>query len=250
MPRFRSLLPIVALASFVSLPSFAALQPCTVSIDGSEVDALCGQYQVWENRQAKAGRKITLRILVLPALGTNPEPDPIVLLGGGPGQAATDLIGVLGPEARQDRDLLFVDQRGTGEPDRLSCLLGTPGDFQSLFEQLFPLDAVSRCRNRPSPPRLIAASPNLPKGGKDRILTCVRIAPRMTPMTKTQVYLRDEELEALHEAARRSGKSVADLVREAVRQVWLRPQSRGPVALWDGEPRGNSLDHDTIYDEP
>ncbi len=72
----------------------------------------------------------------------------------------------------------------------------------------------------------------------------------MTPMTKTQVYLRDEELEALHEAARRSGKSVAELVREAVRQVWLRPQSRGPVALWDGVPRHSSLDHDTIYDEP
>lgn len=72
---------------------------------------------------------------------------------------------------------------------------------------------------------------------------------RMTHMTKTQVYLRDEELEALHEAARRSGRSVAELVREAVRQVWLRPQARGPVSLWDGEPRRTSLDHDTIYDE-
>jgi len=72
----------------------------------------------------------------------------------------------------------------------------------------------------------------------------------MTHMTKTQVYLRDEELEALHQAAKRSGKSVAELVREAVRQVWGRPQDRGPVALWDGEPRRTSLDHDTIYDEP
>jgi hypothetical protein len=75
-------------------------------------------------------------------------------------------------------------------------------------------------------------------------------AIKMTPMTKTQVYLRDEELEALHEAAKRSGKSVAELVREAVRQVWIRPESRGPVALWDGEPRRSSLDHDSIYDEP
>lgn len=72
----------------------------------------------------------------------------------------------------------------------------------------------------------------------------------MTHMTKTQVYLREEELEALHQAAKRSGKSVAELVREAVRQVWLRPQGRGPVALWDGEPRRTSLDHDSIYDEP
>jgi pimeloyl-ACP methyl ester carboxylesterase len=143
------------LASLVSLPSFAAvpahpsrskLQPCKARQDGDEVDALCGQYQVWENRRAKAGRKITLKVLVLPALGPNPKPDPIVALGGGPGQPASDLTGILSKEARQDRDFLFVDQRGTGEPDRLQCLLGKPGDFQSLFDQLFPLDAVRRCR--------------------------------------------------------------------------------------------------------
>lgn len=72
----------------------------------------------------------------------------------------------------------------------------------------------------------------------------------MTPMTKTQVYLREEELAALHEVARRTGKSVAELVREAIRKVWLRPGSQGPVALWDGEPRRTSSEHDTLYDEP
>ena len=69
-------------------------------------------------------------------------------------------------------------------------------------------------------------------------------------MTKTQIYLREEELEALHEVARRSGKSVAALVREAIRRVWLRPSSKGPVALWDGKPRRTSNEHDTVYDEP
>jgi len=69
-------------------------------------------------------------------------------------------------------------------------------------------------------------------------------------MIKTQVYLREEELEALHEAAERSGRSVADLVREAIRRVWLRPGAEGPVALWDGEPKRASVDHDSIYDEP
>jgi pimeloyl-ACP methyl ester carboxylesterase len=155
MLRARLLISVLALASFASLPSFAAapvhpsrskLQPCKAQRGGGEVDALCGQYQVWENRAAKSGRKITLKILVLPALGPHPKPDPIVALGGGPGQAASDLIGILSTEARQDRDFLFVDQRGTGEPDRLQCLLGKPGDFQSLFDQLFPLDAVRRCR--------------------------------------------------------------------------------------------------------
>ena len=67
-------------------------------------------------------------------------------------------------------------------------------------------------------------------------------------MVKTQVYLRKEELAALHEAARRSGKSVAELVREAIRRTWLRPEAAGPVALWNGKAHRSSADHDSIYD--
>ena len=49
--------------------------------------------------------------------------------------------------------------------------------------------------------------------------------------------------------AARSGRSVADLVREAVRKQVLKPRSGGPVALWDGELKRTSIDHDSIYDE-
>jgi hypothetical protein len=69
-------------------------------------------------------------------------------------------------------------------------------------------------------------------------------------MVKTQVYLRKEELAALHDVADRTGRSVADLVREAVRRTWLRDAASGPVALWSGQPRVSSVDHDSIYDEP
>lgn len=72
----------------------------------------------------------------------------------------------------------------------------------------------------------------------------------MTDMTKAQFDLEEEELEALRERAKLSGQSVSELVREAVRLVWLRPLSRGPVGLWDGEPRRSSGEHDSIYDEP
>ncbi len=68
-------------------------------------------------------------------------------------------------------------------------------------------------------------------------------------MEKTQVYLRKEELAALRAAAARSGRSVAELVREAVRKAVLMPQAAGPVALWDGEPRRSSVDHDSVHDE-
>ena len=68
-------------------------------------------------------------------------------------------------------------------------------------------------------------------------------------MTKVQVYFPDEDLEELRSQARRTGRSVADLVREAVRRVWLRPDCSGPVALWDGTPTKTSVEHDAIYDE-
>ena len=58
----------------------------------------------------------------------------------------------------------------------------------------------------------------------------------MTPMVKTQVYLRSEELHALHGVSERSGRSVADLDREAIRRVWLRPESHGPLS-WSSRTR-------------
>ena len=81
-------------------------------------------------------------------------------------------------------------------------------------------------------------------------LTYVRFDTNVNYMEKTQVYLRKEELAALREAAARSGSSVAALVREAIRKVVLMPHAAGPVAIWDGEPRRVSLDHDSVYDEP
>jgi plasmid stability protein len=69
-------------------------------------------------------------------------------------------------------------------------------------------------------------------------------------MEKTQIYFRKEELEALREAAARSGRSVADLVRDAVRKMILKPRAQGPVAIWDGEPKRSSVEHDSVHDEP
>jgi len=68
-------------------------------------------------------------------------------------------------------------------------------------------------------------------------------------MEKTQIYLPREELDALRKAAARSGRSVAELVREAIRKTVLKPPSDGPVALWDGEPRRTSAEHDSVHDE-
>jgi hypothetical protein len=68
-------------------------------------------------------------------------------------------------------------------------------------------------------------------------------------MEKTQVYLRKEELEALRRVSARSGRSIAELVRDAIRKVVLKPQAVGPVAIWDGKPKRSSVEHDSVHDE-
>lgn len=73
----------------------------------------------------------------------------------------------------------------------------------------------------------------------------------MTPMmTKTQVYLPAAELAELHRVAKRKKRRVADLVREAIREKYLRDTSAGPVALWTGPFAGSAVDHDAAFDEP
>jgi hypothetical protein len=69
-------------------------------------------------------------------------------------------------------------------------------------------------------------------------------------MRKIQVYLREDELDALRDAAALSARSVAELVRDAIRKVVLKPPAAGPVAIWDGEPRRTSVEHDSVHDEP
>ena len=71
----------------------------------------------------------------------------------------------------------------------------------------------------------------------------------MTYMQKTQVYLEAEELAALRQAAARSGRSMAALIRDAIRKAVLKPDITGPVAIWDGQPKRTSHEHDSIYDD-
>jgi hypothetical protein len=69
-------------------------------------------------------------------------------------------------------------------------------------------------------------------------------------MVKTQVYLPEAELAALHRLAKAKKRPVAELVREAIREKYLRPPAAGPVAIWTGPFSGSSSDHDSAFDEP
>jgi pimeloyl-ACP methyl ester carboxylesterase len=125
----------------------------TCSARGVDGEVLCGRYEVYEDRAAQSGRRIGLNIVVVPALGASPAPDPVFWLEGGPGGAATSELrsaedGFLSG-FRKNRDLVFVDQRGTGGSNPLDCeLADNPAELQQHYGELFPLDRVRECRAR------------------------------------------------------------------------------------------------------
>ena len=162
MPRISISLTCLSLVGFgllnvasgqdVKTPARLELTPCQVP--GVTDKVLCGSYQVFEDRAARKGRKITLKVVVFPATGSEREPDPFVYIPGGPGSSATeDAPGIAQAFAsiRTRRDLVFIDQRGTGGSHPLDCKLFNPADPQSYLEYFFPLEDVRKCRQELEP---------------------------------------------------------------------------------------------------
>jgi len=126
------------------------LAPC--SDFGADVRAECGTLTVLEDRTNPAGRKIDLNVVLIRA-DTAAGRAPLFLLAGGPGQGATDLAELaLGPltPVRKTRDIVLVDQRGTGKSNRLDCPNGSEADPQAAFGKLFDPAQVAACRDRES----------------------------------------------------------------------------------------------------
>jgi pimeloyl-ACP methyl ester carboxylesterase len=88
------------------------------------IPARCGQLSVAENPAEPQGRHIDLHVAIVPALNRRASPDPLFVLAGGPGQAAGDFYaGYAAAFATigRDRDIVLVDQRGTGRSAPLNC---------------------------------------------------------------------------------------------------------------------------------
>ncbi|WP_083892264.1 alpha/beta hydrolase [Corallococcus coralloides] len=123
------------------------LKPCR--LDGVAAQTLCGTLEVFEDRAAAKGRKIPLRVVVVPALASQPKEDPLFFLAGGPGQAAsrTRILPAL-DRIRRQRDIVFVDQRGTGDSHPLDCDALNPSrtSLAERFEDREDADVIPQCR--------------------------------------------------------------------------------------------------------
>lgn len=113
------------LSTAAAVPALAdepALKPCRVA--GIKNEAQCGVVKRPLDPAQASGRTIDVHYVVVPAMARNKLPDPVFLLGGGPGQSAVALSPQVMPlfqRLNNRRDLVFVDQRGTGRSAPLEC---------------------------------------------------------------------------------------------------------------------------------
>jgi pimeloyl-ACP methyl ester carboxylesterase len=155
---------------FVALPAIPApaagalvLHDCRLEHPAglSSVAARCGRLAVPEDPGAPAGRSLSLAVAVVPALDRAHALEPLFIVAGGPGQAASGFYAgyaaAFGRILRR-HDLVLVDQRGTGDSGRLDCPM--PPDMEVSTPPSERLQALSAaCRAAlPGRPRYYTTS--------------------------------------------------------------------------------------------
>lgn len=123
------------------------MEPCR-TMDGN-IEGLCGTVSVWENRELKRGRRLDLKVMVLPALQVGAS-DAFFPLAGGPGQSAIEAYPATGftNAIRGDRDVVLVDQRGTGGSAPLKCDLRDMTNAQQVLGEEIPAERLRICREQ------------------------------------------------------------------------------------------------------
>lgn len=124
------------IASTAAANTLSSFERCQLkSLDGpTQLSAECAIFRVAENPAESNGRLIDLYVARIKSLSPAPAPDPVVLIAGGPGGSSVEMYlnyarafaGVL-----DERDILLIDQRGTGRSQPLTC----SSDLSSLEDE-------------------------------------------------------------------------------------------------------------------
>lgn len=126
---------------------FEVLKP--YKIEGVNSEMLHGFLEVRENRKIKPGRKIPISVLVLPAKNGAAVKPPLFSFSGGPGGPGTDLLfRFLGDykELNNERDIVLVDQRGTGKSNPLGCkFLENRLILEDYLSEMYPEEVIKKC---------------------------------------------------------------------------------------------------------
>lgn len=144
-PSLPGLAGTLCLLAACTQPAPPALKLAHCAVPGAKEPALCGTLEVPEDWDRNGQRRISLKVMVIPAIEATGAV-PLFDLAGGPGVAATvgaDFYFTAGRAHRQKRDVILVDQRGTGASSPLRCqaLEAAPP-----VARMYPPEDVASCR--------------------------------------------------------------------------------------------------------
>ncbi len=135
---------------FTSLVSFSASSMAASTacyLKGVADQLQCGSVSVSENYQQPNGKKIDIHYAILPATKATHPQQALLAIAGGPGQSALELAQAFNTtfsKVRQTRDILLIDQRGTGRSNKLDCEeISKPLSFND--EQLDITESTQTC---------------------------------------------------------------------------------------------------------
>ncbi|MBW8756502.1 MAG: alpha/beta fold hydrolase [Burkholderiales bacterium] len=138
----------LALAGAGAWGATLPLHACRLA--GLEHDAQCGVLRRPLDPGRPQGTQIDLHVVVIPALARQKQPDPIFFFAGGPGQSAVGLAGTVQAFMQrlgQRRDLVLIDQRGTGHSAPLQCDIPPPEEaLARALDRSREVAALVACR--------------------------------------------------------------------------------------------------------
>ncbi len=142
---------IPLLVLLISFNSYSEGQSFTLEnchVDGIKAQVKCGKLKVPENYSKPDGEQININFVVLPAIDSSDNKTPLMFLAGGPGQAAAELaVGLrqVFSEVRKTRDLILVDQRGTGQSHPIQCEDALEQDIYAITPEEFSAQDIKDC---------------------------------------------------------------------------------------------------------
>ena len=122
--RWAAWLPALWLASVATAVAAEDAAPAACRVKGLKHEVLCGHVTRALDPAQPGGTTIAVHYVVVPAAARYKRADPIFFFAGGPGQSAIALAGSVLPlfqRLNNRRDLVFIDQRGTGRSAPLAC---------------------------------------------------------------------------------------------------------------------------------
>ncbi|MDC8786555.1 alpha/beta hydrolase [Roseateles koreensis] len=140
-------LSLAALSCTAASAGTSPAHPCRV--EGIPTELLCGALQRPLDPSRPQGTQIDIHYLVVPALARNKQPEPVLMLAGGPGQSALAVAPAVLPalsRLNNRRDLVFIDQRGTGQSAPLQCADDSALPLAQALDLQATQQRIDQCR--------------------------------------------------------------------------------------------------------